>query len=285
MRTFELVSPGNKQEVLALLAGADEETRVIAGGTGLLNLIKQRLASPSRLVSLHKVTDLSGIRWTKQGVVIGALERLLTIETDADLAARLPVLRQVVHEVASPRIRSMATIGGALAHADPNQDIPLALLALDATVMTETLDAAEEYPIQDFYRDYYETVLAPGQLITAVSIPMPHEESRFACKKFTPASIEDYACVNVCVRVDLDENGYCRDSRIILGSLGPTVFRAREAEAQLQGGKLTEQVARTAARAAGAATDPVEDTRGSAAYKREMAEIWVRRLLLQLAGD
>lgn len=285
MQTFDLVTPGTKEEVLALMAEADEDTRLIAGGTGLLNLVKQRLASPARLVSLHKVTGLGGIDWTQGNVVIGALERLLDIERNARVAARLPILRQVLHEVASPRIRGMATLGGALAHADPNEDTPLALMALDTTIIVESAGGTIEYAAADFYRDYYETVLGPDQLITAVRIETPRQSSRFGYKKFTPASREDYACVNVCIRLDLEPDGSCSDSRIILGSLGPTVFRASEAEASLAGRTITAAAATAAAQAASQATDPVDDARGSAAYKRKMAEVWVRRLLLQLAEN
>lgn len=284
MQNFELIAPATRQEVLQLLADADEDTRLIAGGTGLLNLVKQRLASPERLVSLHKVTDLSGIECTANDVTIGALERLWDIEQHTEVAAALPVLRQVLHEVASPRIRGTATIGGALAHADPNQDTPLALLALDAVVIAESAEGTTEISIADFYRDYFETALTPAHLITALRIPRPSPESRFSYKKFTPGSKEDYACVNVCIRLDMGKDGTCRDARVVLGSLGATVFRAGEAEELLRGRNITPDLAAEAARLAAAATDPVDDARGTADYKREMAEVWVRRLVSAMTG-
>lgn len=279
MHDFEFVAPATRGEVIALLAEADEDTRLIAGGTGLINLIKQRLASPARLVSLHRVGDLAGIAWQDGSCVIGALTSLLDIETDARVAERIPVLREVLHEVASPRIRSMATMGGALAHGDPNQDCALPLMALDAVVVAESGEGAADIPVESLYEDYYETVLSPSQLITAVRIPVPGASSRFAAKKFTPASVEDYACVGVCIRLDID-GGICSDARIVLGSVGPTVFRAADAEAIVTGRHIDEATAVAAAEAAAAATDPVDDARGSARYKRDMTKVWVRRLLL-----
>lgn len=283
MQNFELIAPATRQEVLNLLADADEDTRLIAGGTGLLNLVKQRLASPERLISLHKLTDLSGIECTADDVTIGALERLWDIERNSDVAGVLPILRQVLHEVASPRIRGTATIGGALAHADPNLDTPLALLALDALAIADSADGTAEIPIAEFYRDYYETALTPAQLVTALRIPRPAPDSRFSYKKFTPGSKEDYACVNVCIRLDVDKKGTCQDARVVLGSLGATVFRCGDAEKLLQGQRITPALAAEVARVAAAATDPVDDTRGTAGYKREMAEVWVRRLVSGMA--
>jgi len=282
MREFEFVSPDNKAEVLRLLA-EDDDTRVIAGGTGLINLMRQHLASPARLVSLHKVDGLRDIAWSSDRVEIGALARLIDIEGNAGVAEKLPVLRQALHEVASPRIRSMATLGGALAHADPNQDLPVALMALDATVLAESSDGSQQYPIAEFLTDYYETALASGELVTGARIDVPSPTSRFGYKKFTPQSVEDYACVGVCIRLDVASDGSIADSRVVLGSVGPTIFRAADAENILAGKTLTAQLAAEAAEAAMAATDPVDDARGSAAYKRDMTGVWVRRLLAGMA--
>lgn len=284
MRDIELLAPETRAEVLGLLADADEETRLLAGGTGLLNLIKQRLASPERLISLHKVDDLGGIDWSDEGVTIGALEHLLELEHNPTLRDKMPILHQVLAEIASPRIRSMATLGGALGQADPNQDLPLALLALDACVIAESSGARQEIPIDDFYADYYETSLAPDQMVTALHVPLPSPASRFHYKKFTPGSLEDYACVGVCVRIDLDENGCCSDSRIVLGSVAPTIFRSHAAEAKLAGQAITPALAAEVARIAASETDPVDDTRGSAEYKSRMARVWLQRALLAVVA-
>lgn len=286
MRNFDLLVPGSREEVIGMLADAGEDARLIAGGTGLVNLMKQRLASPETLISLHRVPDLAGIDWSGDAVAIGALEHLLDIQQDREVAARLPVLCKTLAEVASPRIRSMATMGGAIGHADPNQDLPVTLMAMDAVVLIESRDGFSEIPLDEFYTDYYETRLQPGQLITGIRIVLPGTSSRFCYKKFTPGSREDYACVGVCVRLDIDDNdGACRDVRIVLGSVPPVIKRARAAEEIVKSKPLTEALAREAAQSAAAESDPVDDARGSAHYKRDMSEVWVRRSLLQAAGS
>ena len=129
MTPFELEAPADKAEILARLSD-DSDAQIIAGGTGILNLMKQRLASPECLISLHKVGGMADIEWRDSVVTIGALRTLLEIE--ADCLDRIPVISQTLTEVASPRIRAMATIGGAIAHGDPNQDTTVTLTALDA---------------------------------------------------------------------------------------------------------------------------------------------------------
>lgn len=284
MDQFELSSPATRSEVLALIEDGDEGTRLLAGGTGLINLMKQRLAGPERLVSLHRVTDLGGIRHAEQAILIGALERLIDLEQHPDIRSNFPVLANALSEVASPRIRSMATIGGAMAHADPSQDTPLALMALDAVAIVESSTASREIPVDELYVDYYETRVGPNELITAVRLPLSKPGSRFAYKKFTPGSLEDYACVSVCIRLDLDGD-VCTDLRIVLGGVGPTIFRATEAEALLRGKIVSDALIADAASAAMAATDPVDDTRGSAGYKRKMTGVWVKRTVERAMGE
>lgn len=284
MENFTLESPTTKSEVLALLADADEDTRLIAGGTGLINLVKQRLAHPERLISLHKTTGLASVSTSSDAIEIGALTRLIDLEHDDAIASKVPVLGEALAEIASPRIRSMATIGGAVSHADPNQDLPTALIALDAIVIAESADGSRDIPIAEFYIDYYETALETNEMVTGIKIPVPGNASRFAYKKFTPGSREDYACVGVCVRLDIDDDGTINDSRIVLGSVAPTIRRVAEAEALIHGKKITEALATEAGELARKATDPVDDTRGSAAYKTRMAGVWVKRCLMQAGG-
>jgi carbon-monoxide dehydrogenase medium subunit len=283
MENFTLESPTTKSEVLALLANADEETRLIAGGTGLINLVKQRLAYPERLISLHKTEDMANISSSSDALEIGALTRLIDLQNNEDIASKVPVLTEALAEVASPRIRSMATVGGAVSHADPNQDLPTALIALDTIVLVESADASREIPIADFYADYYETALEPNEMVTGIRIPVPNKASRFAYKKFTPGSREDYACVGVCIRLDIDDHGNVKDSRIVLGSVAPTIRRVDDAEQLILNQEMTEALAAQAGGLASNATDPVDDTRGSANYKTRMAGVWVKRCLLRAA--
>jgi CO/xanthine dehydrogenase FAD-binding subunit len=142
-----------------------------------------------------------------------------------------------------------------------------------------------ELPLREFFRDYYETALEPGELVTAVTVPLLPAASGASFVKFLPRTADDYATVAVAATVTLEPDGQrCRQARIALGSVGMTPLRARTAEAALAGRRLDEGVLRAAGDAARTEVDPLSDHRGSAAYKREMVSVMVGRALTQAAA-
>jgi carbon-monoxide dehydrogenase medium subunit len=282
MNAFDYRAPRSVDEVLALLAEHGDEARVIAGGTALVTMMRQRLVRPGCLVSLREVEGLGGIEAAKGGVRLGALVTHRDAEVSPLLKERLPVLGDTFHRVATVRIRDMATVGGALAHADPNQDPPVTLLALDASVEIRSASGRRELPLNAFFRDYYETALEPGELVTAVTVPQLPPASGAAYIKFLPRSAEDYATVAVTATVTLEAGGErCREARIALGSVAPTPRRAAKAEALLRGAALDDRLLRAAGETAQGEVDPLTDHRGSAEYKREMTAVMVGRALSQ----
>jgi len=195
---------------------------------------------------------------------------------------RLPVLAETFRRVATVRIRHMATVGGALAHADPNQDPPVTLLALDARVEIRGTGGRRELPLREFFRDYYETALEPGELVTGIIVPRLPAATGATFVKFLPRTADDYATVAVAATVTLEPDGErCREARIALGSVGVTPLRGRAAEALLSGERLGERELQAAGEAVKGEVDPLSDHRGSAAYKREMSAVIVRRALTQ----
>jgi carbon-monoxide dehydrogenase medium subunit len=176
----------------------------------------------------------------------------------------------------------MATVGGALAHADPNQDPPVTLMALGATVELSGAESRRELPLAGFFRGYYETALAPGELVTSVTVPLLPAASGASFVKFLPRTADDYATVAVAAVVTLGPDGErCREARIALGSVGVTPLRAHAAEALVSGERRGESLFHAAGEAAKQAVDPLTDHRGSAAYKREMTAVMVGRALTQ----
>jgi carbon-monoxide dehydrogenase medium subunit len=282
MNAFDYRAPARLDEVLALLKEHGEEARVIAGGTALVTMMRQRLVLPGCLVSLRGVAGLGGIEAAKGGVRLGALVTHRDAEVSPVLKERLPVLADTFHRVATVRIRDMATVGGALAHADPSQDPPVTLLALNATVEVRRAGGQRELPLDTFFRDYYETALEPGELVTAVNVPPLPAASGAAYIKFLPRSAEDYATVAVAATVTLEAGGErCREARIALGSVAPTPLRAKAAEALLPGVRLDDRLLQAVGEAAKGAVNPLTDHRGSAEYKREMTAVMVGRALTQ----
>ena len=283
MNAFDYRAPRTIDEVLALLAEHGDDARVIAGGTALVTMMKQRLVRPEVLVSLRDVEGLTGIQAAKGEIRLGALTTHREAELSPLVNEHSPVLAETYRRVATVRIRHMATVGGSLAHADPNQDSPVTLMALDARVEIRKTGGKREVPLAAFFRDYYETALEPGELITAVAVPPLPAASGGAYVKFLPRSADDYATVAVAAIVTLESGGgRIREVRIALGSVAPTPIRARAAEALLAGSQPDdERVLAAVGEAVKVAVDPLTDHRGSAEYKREMAAVMASRALTQ----
>jgi aerobic carbon-monoxide dehydrogenase medium subunit len=188
--------------------------------------------------------------------------------------------------VATLRVRNMATVGGGLAHADPNQDPPPSLIALGATVKATSANGSRVIPLDEFFKDYYETVLNPDEIITEVTVPKIAPNTGAAYIKFLPRTADDYATVSAAAVVTLDKTKKTiADVRIALGSVGVTPIRATAAEAVLRGQPLKADGFAEAGEKAKEAVDPVSDFRGSAAYKKDMAAVFVRRALEKALAD
>lgn len=282
MNAFEYRAPRVLDEALAVLREHGEDARVVAGGTALVTMMRQHLVRPGCLVSLRDVQGLNRIEATNGALRLGALVTHREAEVSPLVRERLPVLAETFRRVGTVRIRHMASIGGALAHADPNQDPPVTLLALGARVEIRGARGQRELPLGEFFRDYYETALEPGELVTAVTVPLLPAASGATFLKFLPRTADDYATVAVAAIVTLAPDGErCREARIALGSVGVTPVRGMAAEALLSGQRLSESLLQAAGEAVKGAVDPLSDHRGSAAYKREMAGVMVGRALTQ----
>lgn len=279
MHPFDYRAPDSLAEALAELEEAGDEGKAIAGGTALVILMMQRLVRPRRLIGLRRVAGLDGVEIADGRVRIGALATHRDLETSPVIRSRLPGLAATLSRVATLRIRNMATLGGCLAHADPNQDPPVSLLALDARVRIASRQGERQVPLDDFFVDYYQTALRPGELVVGVEVPLPAPGSGTAFHKFLPRTADDYATVAVAATIALTPDGACRQARIGLGALGPTPLRARDAEAILMGQRSSDGLLAAAAAAAMRIVDPIPDGRGSAEYKRQMAGVFVRRAL------
>ena len=280
MIPFEYRTPKSLKEVHATLKEFGSDAKLIAGGTSLVIMMRQRLVRPNCLVSLRSVRGLNSIEIHDGGTRIGGLATHREVESSSLLRRRLPLVAETYHHVATIRVRNMATVGGGLAHADPNQDPPPTLIALGATVKATSADGSRVIPLDEFFTDYYETVLKPDEIVTEVFVPKMAANSAGAYLKFLPRTADDYATVSAAAVLTLDKTGKTiNDVRIALGSVGVTPIRATAAEAVLRGQPLKAEAFAEAGEKAKEAVDPVSDFRGSAAYKKEMAGVFVRRAL------
>jgi carbon-monoxide dehydrogenase medium subunit len=249
-------------------------------------MMKQRLVRPTCLVSLGSVRGLNGIEVKDGGLSIGGLATHRAVEDSALVRRRLPMLAETYHHVATLRVRNMATVGGGLAHADPNMDPPPSLIALGATVKATSPNGSRTIPLDEFFKDYYETVLNPDEIITEVMVPKVLPNTGAAYIKFLPRTADDYATVSAAAVLTLDKTlKTIAEVRIALGSVGVTPIRATAAEAVLRGQPLKTEAFAEAGEKAKEAVDPVSDFRGSAAYKKDMAAVFVRRALEKALAD
>jgi len=178
----------------------------------------------------------------------------------------------------------MATIGGAVAHADPNLDTPPALMAMDAQIIAHSPRGQRSIPADQFFTGYYETVLAQDEIVTEILIPEQSAGSGVAFLKFLPATQDDYATVSVAARLALDGNGIISEARVALGAAAMVPVRAKTVEAMLSGRVSDATTFREAALLVLDEIDPIADFRGSVEYKRKMAVVHVRRALVEASA-
>ncbi len=278
LHRFDFLEPTSLDEAQAALAEHGDDAKIMAGGTALILFMRQRLVQPAVIVSLRQVPGLDQVEAVDGGLRIGALCTHRKAELNPLVRERFPALEETLERVATIRIRNMGTVGGNLAHSDPAQDPPATLLALGASVDVVGPNGKRTIPLDEFFTDYYENALEPGEVLTHINVPQPPARHAQAFSKFLPRSVDDYATVAVAVSLAMSADGKrCEEARIGLGSVAPTPLRAREAEKILRGQELTDAVLRAAGEAAAAECDPLPDIRGSAEYKREMVKVWLAR--------
>ncbi|HIM63455.1 MAG TPA: xanthine dehydrogenase family protein subunit M [Dehalococcoidia bacterium] len=281
MIDFEYHAPTSLDQVFDLLEQYGDDSRVMAGGTALVIQMKQRLSQPGHVIGMRRVGGLNSIESTPEGLMIGALCTQRQIENSELVAKELPLIADTFRKVATPRIRNMATIGGGLVNGDPNQDPPPSLIALGASAVMTSKSGERVVPLEEFFIDYYETDVQPGEILTSVLVPHAPAGSGSVYLKFLPRTADDYGTVNVASVVSKEPDGTCKDVRIVLGAAGVTPIRATNAEDALRGKPLTDENIRAAAALVKDAVDPLEDFRGSAEYKTDMAEVFARRAVEQ----
>jgi aerobic carbon-monoxide dehydrogenase medium subunit len=285
MIPFEMVEPASLDEALALLDPEDPTIRPVAGGTALMLMMKAGVFQPSRLICLHKiepehariaVTDKGGLR-------IGALATLSQLEHDANIAKLFPVLKKAMQRLSNPRVRNVARVGGALAHGDPHMDLPPVLAALGARITIAGPKGSRELPLEQLYSGYYETVLQKNELITAVTVPALGAR-KAAYMKVTSRTVEDWPALGVAVTFAL-KDGAMRDPIVVASAATEKVTRMVRAEKLLQGATADDAVLTRAGDAAAEEASILSDAHGSAAYKRELLRVYLRRAVRQALGQ
>lgn len=279
MPAFALHTPASLGEACELLTRYDGDARVIAGGTALVLMLRQGLIAPGGLVRLDRVPDLSAIT-VEDGVLrLGAMATLSAVRHSPVVRERLSILSATCGLVGNVRVQNAATVGGNVCEADYASDPPGLLLALDAVARVQGAAGTREVPMRDLITDFYETSLAPDEIVSEVRVPLLPTGSRAAYLKYITRSAEDRPCVGATAILRTDERGAVADLRVAVGAIAGQPLRLAEVEAAVRGQPATDALFREVAERYAAAADPVGDVRGSAGYRKQMVGVFVRRAL------
>jgi carbon-monoxide dehydrogenase medium subunit len=272
---FEYSAATTLDEALSSLDRFGEEGKVLAGGQSLIPLMKLRFATPGALVDINRVEGLDGLSEEGGELRIGALVRHRACERSELLAGRWGVLGDAAPQISDPLVRNLGTVGGSLAHADPQGDWGSALMAADARVVAQSTGQRREISLEDFFAGPFTTALEPNELLTEIRVPDPGPRAAGTYLKLE-RRVGDFATVGVALHVSFDDGKVGR-AGIALTAVGPRNMRAHAAEAALEGATLDEDSIKEAARLAAEAAEPRDDSRGSADYKRNVVRVFVER--------
>lgn len=284
MRDFEFLEPATVAEASRMLADLGDSCRIFAGGTALMLGMRQRMLTPSHLVSLGRLDALRGISFdAREGLRIGALTLHAEVARSPLVQAHYPMLAGMASRVANPQVRNQGTLGGNLCYADPATDPPGCLMALGAQIVISGRGGERMIDIEDFLVDYYVTALAPDEIVTQIRLPAPGAgaDGRYARFLRTAAEHRPLASVALAVR---REGAFCVEARLAVGASTPIPARLRRAETLLAGKAVTAELAAEAAAIVAEDINAVSDMRGSESYRREMVRVVARRTIAELFG-
>jgi carbon-monoxide dehydrogenase medium subunit len=275
---FSYHAPASLPDAIALLGEFGGDAKVLAGGQSLIPLMRFRLAQPGHVIDINRIDGLAYVREEDGALRIGALAREADLDAERVVHERYPLLADAIAVIADPLVRNLATVCGNVAHADPANDHPAVMLAYRAEVVAEGPNGRRTIPIDDFFVDTFVTALEPNEVLVELRIPAPTARSGGAYQKLE-RKVGDYAIAGVAVQLALNDDGTVREAGIGLTNLGPMPIRATEAEAALVGTVPDEATLTKAAELAAEATDPVDDLRGPAGYKRAVTRTLTKRAI------
>jgi aerobic carbon-monoxide dehydrogenase medium subunit len=275
--SFAYHRPTSINEAVGLLGQLGEDARPLAGGHSLIPMMKLRLASPAHLIDLAGISDLRGIRIDGADIVVGAMTTQHELIGSDLLHDRIPLLRETSVVIADPQVRYVGTLGGNVANGDPGNDMPAVMMCLGATYHVAGKGGERRIPARDFYQGAYFTALEPGELLTAVRIPVPPAGHGYAYEKLK-RKIGDYATAAAAVVLTM-AGGKVASCSIGLTNVSETPLWAEAAAKILTGSTLDAATVKTAVAAAEAITKPATDARGPAQYRTKMAGVMLGRAL------
>ena len=283
MIPFDLAEPTSLAAAIKLLNPDDPSVRPIAGGTALMLMMKAGVFNPEKLVSLRKIEGkYSSISAGSDGLRIGAMTTLGTLERSDDVRKHAPVITRTLRTLSNVRVRNVATVGGALAHGDPHMDLPPVLMALGATLTVIGPKGERKLAVEELFAGYYETVLEKDELIAEVHVPSQGSK-KASYFKVTTGSADDWPALGVAAVIDANGNAI-KSARLVASAATDKATRLKSAEAVVAGKTIDDKLLREAGEAALGDCEFIADVRGSVPYKRELMKVYVRRAVTAALG-
>ena len=276
--SFEYLRPKTIPEAIAMLQQHGDAAKILSGGQSLIPMMKLRLARPSILIDINRISGLSHVKEEDGYLKIGGLTREAELEASPLVRSKYPILADTTHVIADPQVRNLATVGGNLAHGDPANDHPATMIALGARVVANGPKGERVIPIEKFFLSLFTTALEPDEILTEIRVPIPPARSAGAYLKLE-RKVGDFATAAVAVQMTVDEQGACQRVGIGLTNVGATPVKAQKAEEFLLGKKLEDDAISQAAQLAADEAEPSADLRGPVEYKKGLVKELAKRAL------
>lgn len=280
---FRYHQPSTLTEALELLADLGETAKILAGGQSLLPMMAYRLATPTDLIDIGRIPELSGWSLDDSELRIRAMARQREIEVDPDIGLRFPVLHSALANVAHAQIRNRGTVCGSLAHADSAAELPALMVALGSTFVLESVGGRRHVPANEFFKFHFTTAIDAGELLTEVIVP-DHGPGYYASFMEISRRRGDFAIVGAAVVVKID-TGHVEAVRVVCSGVAPTPFVVASAQDSIAGRDLGDSTLLDAQYATSAGIDPAGDFHSDSEYKKRLAGVLVRRCLIQIRSQ
>jgi carbon-monoxide dehydrogenase medium subunit len=279
--SFDYQRASTVSEAISLLQQHGEDAKIVAGGHSLVPTMKLRLATPGTLIDIGGISELKYINDKGDYLAIGAGATHWMIESSDLIQKKAPGLSQAAAQVGDVQVRNRGTIGGVLAHSDPQADYPGVVLALDATLVVQGSRGERTIAVSDYFTGLWETALGDDELLTEVRIPTDSANANSCYLKF-PQPASRYPYVGCAVAMD-SSAGSCSDIRVGFSGVGETAFRDSGVEDALRGNTLNKSAIASASAKAADGRSVLSDVFVSEEYRRAMAQVYVKRALTQLS--
>ncbi|WAW14581.1 FAD binding domain-containing protein [Peptostreptococcus equinus] len=279
LSNFQYHAPKTKAEVLDLLADIGDKSKMLAGGTDLVIMLKEKMIQTENVINIADVKELSGIKFTDNGVEIGACTTISEIENSKELVEKYGALVYAASQLGSYQVRTMATIGGNISHSSPCGETPAPLSALNATVVIESKRGERTVKPEDFILGNRQNILEKDEMVTKFIIPEPVAHSAATYGNIGLRNAMEIDAVNMAVNIELeDDKKTIKSAKLIMGSVAPKPIVSEGVPSLLVGKELNDELIEKVGEAAMSEATPISDVRASAEYRKDVVGALARRL-------